>query len=137
MKLLERSVEELECTVNVLENKVSVSFLTQFVSNLYYHNAASHESPFVKVDIVKGEAERQRLQREELELELHSVTQQLQSLRNADVDMKRLREIILNFYFLSRKPFCFMMSYFFEFPMRDFVWSIGVWMKRILIFRKL
>ncbi|GLU02988.1 hypothetical protein SLE2022_202120 [Rubroshorea leprosula] len=63
VKLLERSVEELECTINVLENKV---------------------------DIIKGEAERQRLQREELELELNAVKQQMQSIRNADSDMKRL-----------------------------------------------
>ncbi|XP_054777208.1 kinesin-like protein KIN-12D isoform X2 [Prosopis cineraria] len=61
VKLLERSVEELECTINVLENKV---------------------------DIVKGEAERQRLQREELEL--HAVKHQMQNIRNADADMRRL-----------------------------------------------
>ncbi|XP_017698849.2 kinesin-like protein KIN-12F [Phoenix dactylifera] len=49
-KLLERSVEELECTVYALENKV---------------------------DIVKAEAERQRLQREELEMELQAVRCQM------------------------------------------------------------
>ncbi|KAM7253486.1 hypothetical protein ACFE04_021640 [Oxalis oulophora] len=62
VKLLERSVEELEFTVNVLENKV---------------------------DIIKGEAERQRLQREEMEAELHAVNQQMQNLKNSDADMKR------------------------------------------------
>ncbi|KAK7319825.1 hypothetical protein RJT34_04553 [Clitoria ternatea] len=62
VKLLERSVEELESTVNVLENKV---------------------------DIIKGEAERQRLQREDLEMELHSVKDQMQNVRNADGDMRR------------------------------------------------
>ncbi|XP_068653780.1 kinesin-like protein KIN-12F isoform X2 [Aristolochia californica] len=49
VKLLEKSVEELECTINILENKV---------------------------EIVKGEAERQRLLREELELELQAVKHQ-------------------------------------------------------------
>ncbi|KAL2344857.1 hypothetical protein Fmac_006142 [Flemingia macrophylla] len=61
VKLLERSVEELENTVNVLENKV---------------------------DIIKGEAERQRLQREDLELELHSLKDQMQNVRNAG-DIRR------------------------------------------------
>nr|CAD1841377.1 unnamed protein product [Ananas comosus var. bracteatus] len=50
IKLLEGSIQELECTVYALENKV---------------------------DIVKAEAERQRLQREELEVELQEVKQQM------------------------------------------------------------
>ncbi|CAL4905535.1 unnamed protein product [Urochloa decumbens] len=50
VKLLERSIEELENTVCALESKV---------------------------DIVKEEAERQRMQREELEVELHKVRQQI------------------------------------------------------------
>ncbi|KAF8406359.1 hypothetical protein HHK36_008446 [Tetracentron sinense] len=61
VKLLERSVEELECTVNVLENKV---------------------------DVVKGEAERQRLQREELEMELHAIRHQMLSVHTSDVIME-------------------------------------------------
>ncbi|XP_051135829.1 kinesin-like protein KIN-12D isoform X2 [Andrographis paniculata] len=63
VKLLERSIEELECTINVLEQKV---------------------------DIVKGDAERQRLQREELELELLNVKEQMQSVENNDSEMKRI-----------------------------------------------
>jgi kinesin family protein 15 len=63
VKLLEGSVEELEYTINVLENKVNV---------------------------VKDEAERQRLQREELEMELHTIRQQMESARNADEEMKRI-----------------------------------------------
>ncbi|KAG7582503.1 Kinesin motor domain [Arabidopsis suecica] len=63
VKLLEGSVEKLEYTINVLENKVNV---------------------------VKGEAERQRLQREELEMELHTIRQQMESARNADGEMKRI-----------------------------------------------
>ncbi|XP_011088306.1 kinesin-like protein KIN-12D [Sesamum indicum] len=62
VKLLERSIEELECTINVLEQKV---------------------------DIVKGEAERQRLQREELELELLGVKEQMHTMENNDSDVKR------------------------------------------------
>lgn len=42
-----------------------------------------------QVDIVKGEAERQRLQREELELELHTVKQQFQNVNNSDTEMRR------------------------------------------------
>ncbi|PKI50228.1 hypothetical protein CRG98_029301, partial [Punica granatum] len=61
VKLLELSVRELGCTVDALENKV---------------------------DIVKGEAERQRLLREELESELHSVKNQIEKFKNADADMK-------------------------------------------------
>ncbi|PIN14199.1 Kinesin-like protein [Handroanthus impetiginosus] len=62
VKLLERSIEELECTINVLEQKV---------------------------EIVKGEAERQRLQREELELELLGVKEQMQQIRSNDIEAKR------------------------------------------------
>ncbi|KAI3753210.1 hypothetical protein L2E82_25256 [Cichorium intybus] len=58
LKVYEKSVEELECTVNVLENQV---------------------------EMVKGDAERQRLQREELEIELHDLKQQIHS----DSDMQR------------------------------------------------
>ncbi|EEC69596.1 hypothetical protein OsI_38942 [Oryza sativa Indica Group] len=50
VKLLERSIEELETTVCALENKV---------------------------DIIKEEAERQRMHREEIELELQKVRQQM------------------------------------------------------------
>lgn len=42
-----------------------------------------------KVDIVKGEAERQRLQREELELELLSVKEQMHKVNSNDSDVKR------------------------------------------------
>ncbi|XP_057992919.1 kinesin-like protein KIN-12D isoform X2 [Hevea brasiliensis] len=62
VKLLERSVEELECTINVLENKF---------------------------EILNGETERQRLQREELEVELHAVNHQMQKIRSVDTDIKR------------------------------------------------
>ncbi|CAI8618378.1 unnamed protein product [Vicia faba] len=62
IELLERSVEELESTINVLEENV---------------------------DFIKGEAERQRLQREELETELCALKEQMQNLRNANDDTKR------------------------------------------------
>lgn len=42
---------------------------------------------------MKGEAERQRLQREELEMELHAVKHQMQNFKNADADLKRCGEI--------------------------------------------
>ncbi|KAI3769831.1 hypothetical protein L6452_00945 [Arctium lappa] len=61
-KLYEKSVEELECTVNVLENQV---------------------------EMVKGEAERQRLQREELEVELHALKRHIHTVKNSDSDMRR------------------------------------------------
>lgn len=44
---------------------------------------------------MKGEAERQRLQRVELELELHAIKLQMQNIRNTDADMRRFRSIIL------------------------------------------
>lgn len=47
-----------------------------------------------QVDILKGEAERQRLQREELEDELHSVKYQMQNVENVDTDMKRFCSFI-------------------------------------------
>ncbi|EPS64519.1 hypothetical protein M569_10262 [Genlisea aurea] len=62
VRLLEKSIQELECTINVLEHKV---------------------------DIVKGEAERQSLQREELELELLGVKEQMQNVESKDLDIKR------------------------------------------------
>ncbi|KAJ9561218.1 hypothetical protein OSB04_006378 [Centaurea solstitialis] len=61
-KLYEKSVEELECTVNVLENQV---------------------------EMVKREAERQRLQREELEVELHALKQQIHTVKKSDSEMRR------------------------------------------------
>lgn len=39
--------------------------------------------------MVKEDAEQQRLQREELELELHSVKNQMHNFKNADADLKR------------------------------------------------
>ncbi|KAJ8478415.1 hypothetical protein OPV22_022142 [Ensete ventricosum] len=62
VKLLERSVEELECTVFALENKV---------------------------DIVREEAEKHRLQREEIEMELHTMRDQL-SQKNIQVLQKEI-----------------------------------------------
>ncbi|XP_074292924.1 kinesin-like protein KIN-12D isoform X2 [Silene latifolia] len=62
VQLLERSVQELDSTISVLENKV---------------------------DVLKGETERQRLQREELEVELHSFKNQMQSVEFADSEIKR------------------------------------------------
>ncbi|KAL4581238.1 hypothetical protein LXL04_017448 [Taraxacum kok-saghyz] len=59
VKIYEKSVEELDSMVTALENQV---------------------------DLVKGDAERQRLQREELELEFHAFKQQISS----DSDMKRI-----------------------------------------------
>lgn len=50
---------------------------------------------FGQVDFIKGEAERQRLQREELETELCALKEQMQNLRNADDDTKRFRPITL------------------------------------------
>lgn len=46
-------------------------------------------SHFVKVGIIKEEAERQRLQREELEMELHNVKQQMLGVKSSDADVKR------------------------------------------------
>ncbi|CAA7052987.1 unnamed protein product [Microthlaspi erraticum] len=63
VKLLEGSVEKLEYTIDILENKVNV---------------------------IKDEAERQRMQREELEMELHTIRQQMENTINADGEMKRL-----------------------------------------------
>jgi kinesin family protein 15 len=49
--------------------------------------------PALKVNILKEEAERQRLQREELELELHAVKDQMQNVKNTDSDMKRSNQL--------------------------------------------
>ncbi|KAL8554411.1 hypothetical protein ACS0TY_002561 [Phlomoides rotata] len=62
VKLLERSIEELECTITVLEQKVG---------------------------IVKEEAERQRIQREDIELELLGVKEQMHKVESSDSDVKR------------------------------------------------
>jgi Mg2+/citrate symporter len=48
--------------------------------------------------MLKGEAERQRLQREELELEFHAVKDQMQNVKNADADMKRSEKLFLNIF---------------------------------------
>ncbi|CAH1450375.1 unnamed protein product [Lactuca virosa] len=61
LKVYEKSVEELECTVNVLENQIKM---------------------------VKGDAERQRLQREEVEVELHALKQSNDSVMQRDLDEK-------------------------------------------------
>ena len=48
---------------------------------------------FVQADIIKEEAERQRLQREDLELELHSLKDLMQNVKNVDGDMRRFRPL--------------------------------------------
>ena len=48
--------------------------------------------------MLKGEAERQRLQREVLELEFHAVKDQMQNVKNADADMKRSEKLFLNIF---------------------------------------
>ncbi|XP_076945663.1 kinesin-like protein KIN-12D [Bidens hawaiensis] len=63
VKLYEKSVEELEFIVNALESQV---------------------------DMVNGEAERQRLQREELEVEFQAFKQQIHTVQSNDSDIKRL-----------------------------------------------
>jgi kinesin family protein 15 len=50
----------------------------------------------LKVNILKEEAERQLLQREELELELHAVKDEMQNVKNTDSDMKRSNKLFLN-----------------------------------------
>ncbi|KAI3804977.1 hypothetical protein L1987_26916 [Smallanthus sonchifolius] len=63
VKLYEKSVAELEFIVNALENQV---------------------------EMIKGEAERQRLQREELEIEFQAFKQQIHTVQSNDSDIKRL-----------------------------------------------
>ncbi|KAL3351025.1 hypothetical protein AABB24_023431 [Solanum stoloniferum] len=65
VKLLERSVEELECTVNVLENEV---------------------------EFVSGKAEQQWLQREKLDMELHAIKKQMKYVKGSYADMRRHQE---------------------------------------------
>lgn len=78
VKLLEQSIEELECTVYALENQVTLSESSFFFSScIFFLIELSYCSFNKKVDIVKEEAEKQRLQREEIELELHSVRDQV------------------------------------------------------------
>jgi len=50
--------------------------------------------------MVKGEAERQRLQREELELELHAVKHQMQNVKSGDADIKRFKSNYLDLFAL-------------------------------------
>uniref|UniRef100_A0A0D9Y105 Kinesin motor domain-containing protein n=1 Tax=Leersia perrieri TaxID=77586 RepID=A0A0D9Y105_9ORYZ len=75
VKLLERSIEELERTVCALENKV---------------------------DIIKEEAERQRMQREELELELQKVRQQMLAVPSSGQVISSLEDGMVDFTELSR-----------------------------------
>lgn len=63
---------------------------------MHFHDYHASWTCNCKVDIVKGEAERQRLQREELETELHTVKHQMQNVENVDADMKRSGAIISN-----------------------------------------
>jgi kinesin family member 15 len=49
------------------------------------------------VDFIKGEAERQRLQREDLEMELCALKDQMQNLRNADDDIKRFWPFLFSY----------------------------------------
>ncbi|XP_068655925.1 kinesin-like protein KIN-12D isoform X2 [Aristolochia californica] len=78
VKLLEKSVEELECTINILENKV---------------------------EIVKGEAERQRLLREELEIELQAVKHQMLNVDSNDFT-RQTDEVIGDFEEAEKKVKC-------------------------------
>ena len=97
VKLLARSVEELESTVNVLENQVSCLFLWWYLTRSLSTFIGITLNYFVQVDILKGEAERQRLQREDLELELHALKDQMQNVRNVDGDMRRFWTFIPNY----------------------------------------
>ena len=47
----------------------------------------------MQVDILKGEAERQSLQREELELELHALKNKMHNVESTDADVKRFVSI--------------------------------------------
>lgn len=53
---------------------------------------------FVQADIIKEEAERQRLQREDLELELHALKDMMQNVKNVDGDMRRFRPLNLHLF---------------------------------------
>uniref|UniRef100_J3NEL5 Kinesin motor domain-containing protein n=1 Tax=Oryza brachyantha TaxID=4533 RepID=J3NEL5_ORYBR len=75
VKLLERSIEELESTVCALENKV---------------------------DVIKEEAERQRMQREELELELQKVRRQMLAVPSSGKAMGSLEGELVDFTDSSR-----------------------------------
>uniref|UniRef100_A0A0E0MP56 Kinesin motor domain-containing protein n=1 Tax=Oryza punctata TaxID=4537 RepID=A0A0E0MP56_ORYPU len=76
VKLLERSIEELESTVCALENKV---------------------------DIIKEEAERQRMHREEIELELQKVRQQMLAVPSSGQATSSLEGGMVDFTDSSRQ----------------------------------
>ncbi|KAL5206442.1 hypothetical protein ABZP36_034651 [Zizania latifolia] len=75
VKLLERSIEELESTVYAVENKM---------------------------DIIKEEAERQRMQREELELELQKVRQHMLAVPSSGKMMSSMDSGTIDLTDLSR-----------------------------------
>ncbi|KAG8049117.1 hypothetical protein GUJ93_ZPchr0009g510 [Zizania palustris] len=75
VKLLERSIEELESTVYAVENKM---------------------------DIIKEEAERQRMQREELELELQKVRQHMRAVPSSGKMMSSMDSGTIDLTDLSR-----------------------------------
>ncbi|PVH63148.1 hypothetical protein PAHAL_3G480200 [Panicum hallii] len=77
VKLLERSIEELENTVCALESKV---------------------------DIVKEEAERQRMQREELEVELQKVRQQMLTVPPSGKSKSYMEDGMVDLADLPRHP---------------------------------
>ncbi|RLM99326.1 phragmoplast orienting kinesin 2 [Panicum miliaceum] len=77
VKLLERSIEELENTVCALESKVG---------------------------IVKEEAERQRMQREELEVELQKVRQQMLTVPPSGKSKSYMEDGMVDLADLSRHP---------------------------------
>jgi kinesin family member 15 len=87
VKLLERSIEELESTVCALENKVSHGS-SSFVLIIYYvysnHNNNCYKafsmliltvSP--KAEIINKDTEWQKMQREKLEVELQKIRHQM------------------------------------------------------------
>ncbi|WVZ91025.1 hypothetical protein U9M48_037258, partial [Paspalum notatum var. saurae] len=77
VKVLERSIEELESTVCALESKV---------------------------DIVKEEAERQRMQREGLEVELQKVRQQMLAVPSSGKARRYMEDGMVDLHDSSRHP---------------------------------
>lgn len=81
VKRYEKTTEELEYTVRVLENQVSFwSKFSKFADVTIFIISSFFFFIKNKVDLIKGDAERQRLQREEVELEVLKIRQRVELL---------------------------------------------------------
>lgn len=102
MKLLERSVEELESTICALENKVSDGISSILVLIIHYFFSIINLVISPKVEIINKDAERQQLQRADLEVELEKVRQQMLAVPPSGISRNTVEDEVADLAFSSR-----------------------------------